>query len=428
MRTLRYSYLFIPAVLAIGFAGLGFAMLAIDAAAPGSAGLFPAGAPAARAMLTTIAGSLATIVGVAFSVTIVTLQLVSQQYTPRAVRGFLGDRVIQLVAGVFVGVIVYCVVALRTIEEGRDPFVGGLTVTVAFVLAVVALGMLLVFIHHVARSIQASEITRRIARETSSAVRHLYPEEYGEPDDTVADGLLAEWASAGDPILVFPEEAGYVQAIDDIPQTIEGDGFRLEVVVAPGDFVTTRHPLARVWSTRDGDGCARAIRRAIAIAAERDVHQDVGYGIRQLADIAIKALSPSINDPTTAATAIGYLQDIFEQLARRAWPERVRRFPDRQVVAVMHRDRFETLLEALVQIGRYTTDARVVQTLLRACLRIRDAADDAGADGRARCVERRGVRIARRALDQRRLDAAEREEVEALEQALLTSALFDPGH
>lgn len=420
LRMLRYNYLVLPAVIAVAFGGLAFALLAIERGygPTGIGELFPAGAPAARAVLTTIAGSLATVVGVAFSVTIVTLQLVSQQYTPRAVRGFLGDRLIQTVAGVFVGVIVYCLVTLRAVEEGDEPFVGGLTVTVAFVLAVLALGMLLVFIHHVGRSIQASEITRRIAAETAGSLDQLYPESYGEPEEDEADALVAGWAQAAEPTVVFPAEPGFVQQIDDIPATLEGERFRVELLVAPGDFVTTGHPLARVWTEGDADACARAIRRAVAVAAERDLRQDVAYGIRQLADIAVKALSPSVNDPTTAATAIGYLQGIFEQLAGRSWPARVRRFPDREVTLVMRRDAFEPLLEALVQIGRYATDARIVVTLLGACLRIRDAARDADARERAAATERCGARIADRALRGGELDHAERAEVEELRVAL----------
>lgn len=424
LRMLRYSYLALPAAIALGFAALAFLLLALDAAAgrSGVGGLFPAGAPAARAVLTTIAGSLATVVGVAFSVTIVTLQLVSQQFTPRAVRGFLGDRVIQTVAGVFVGVIVYCLVALRAIEEGEEPFVAGLTVTVAFALAVIALGMLLVFIHHVAQSIQAGEITRKIADATTAAVAELYPESYGQPELENADAIVGEWAREAEPtIVVFPVEPGYVQAIGDIPAALKGERFRLELVVATGDFVTTRHPIARVWTDGDGDECARAIRRAVTIAAERDVHQDVGYGIRQLADIAVKALSPSVNDPTTAMTAVGYLQETFEQLAGRAWPPRVRRVPDREVTLVMHRDPFEKLLEPLVQIGRYATDARIVEALLRACLRIRDAANASGAHARARAVARSGERIAARAVAGGSLDFTERAEIERLSRVLTGS-------
>lgn len=420
LRMLRYNYLFLPGVIALGFAALAFVLLALERAvdSTGIERLFPAGAPAARAVLTTIAGSLATIVGVAFSVTIVTLQLVSQQFTPRAVRGFLGDRVIQTVAGVFVGVIVFCLVTLRAVEEGEEPFVAGMTVTVAFLLAVFALGMLLVFIHHVAQSIQASEITRRIGDETATALSQLYPESYGDAEDEDADALVGEWASEAEPTVVFPLEPGFVQAVGHIPATVEGERFRLELLVAPGDFVTMRSPLARVWSDGDGDECARAIRRAVTVAAERDLHQDVGYGIRQLADIAVRALSPSVNDPTTAATAVGYLQYILEQLAGRAWPARVRRFPDREVTIVMRRDAFEELLDALVQIGRYATDARTVDSLLRACLRVRDAAVEAGAPERAAAVERCGARIAARSLERGTLDPVEHEQVEELREAL----------
>ena len=308
----------------------------------------------------------------------------------------------------FIGVIVYCLVALRVTTDGGTRFVPGLTVTVAFALAVLALLMLLVFIHHVAQSTQAGEITRGIAAATVGAVDRLYPGDYGVPDPLAdADALVDEWCRESTPAIVYPRCAGYVQAIDDIAGLTDDEEPRIELLVAPGNFVTSRHPLARVWSSR-GDACAAAIRRAITVAAERDLEQDAGYGVRQLADIAVKALSPSINDPTTATTAIGYLQEIFERMAQRPWPARVRRLRERDVTLVMHADRFEEQLEALAQIGRYAGDARVVEALLHATLRIRDAAAEGGSGERADATAAAGLRIARRALRDAGLDDHER--------------------
>jgi uncharacterized membrane protein len=411
LRNLRYSYLFTPAIVALAFAGLAVLMTSIDDVTGRgfSERTFPGGATAARNVLATIATSLATVAGVSFSITVLSLQLVSQQFTPRALRTFLGDRLNQVVAGIFIGVFLYCLVVMRSIPDDA-PFEAGASVLLAMALAFVALGALLVFISNMGRSIQVSDISDRIGHGTLRSIGRLYPEEYGRPlRSEDAEELVRAWRGEREPALVFPERPGFVQALDDLPTTIEGDSFRVHVLVSPGDFVTEAHPLAAVWTDADAEECAVALRRGIAVTAERDLEQDTGYGIRQLADIAVKALSTSVNDPTTATTCIGYLQAILERLAQRAWPADVRRIDERDVTIVFRTTRFDEYTESFVQIGRYAQDARVVHALLRACLRVAEAAERVGADDRVEIVRAVAGRILARADD---LDEAEREQME----------------
>ena len=415
LRNVRYNYLVLPGAIALAFAGLALGLTWADRAGgeQGVLGLFPSGPPAARAVLAAIATAVATVAGVSFSITVLSLQLVSQQFTPRALRGFLGDRLNQTIAGVFVGVFVYCLVALRAVEEGEQSFLPGLTVTVAVFLAFVALGLLLVFIHHMGHAIQVSNIAKRIADATLAAAEYPYPGSYGEGvDDEDPEALVTRWERESPPTLVYPGEPGFVQSLDDVPGTIDGRSFRIELLVAPGDFVTARHPLARVWTSADQDACAKALRRAITITAERDLRQDVGYGIRQLADIAVKALSPSVNDPTTATTCVGYLQAILERVVESPRPARVRWYGDKDVTIVMRRDSFSDYLQSLIQVSRYaTSDARVVDALLHATLRVAQAAADAAADGDARAAERVAARIADRAFASDAIDDDERQAI-----------------
>ena len=421
LRSLRYSYLFLPGLIALAFSLVAAVLTSIERSVGGDEllSLFPAGPEAARSVLTTIGATLATIVGVAFSITIVSLQLVSQQYTPRAVRGFLGDRLNQTVAGIFIGGFLYALVALRTVENSPDSFVPRLTVTISVVIAFVALAFLLVFVHHMGHSIDVANIVSRIGETTIGSLNPLYPDSYGEPDDVDPAALVREWRSGGPPTVVHPDRPGFVQALDDIPGTIAGRSFQIELLVSPGDFVTERHPLAHVWTDADGTECAKAISRAIAVTSERDMAQDPGYGVRQLADIAVKALSPSVNDPTTATTSIGYLQDVLERLAVRRWPAQVRRFADRDVTIVMRRNEFEHYLEPLLQVGRYvTSDARVAVALLNATVRIAEAASDAARPKHARAAVAAGSRIAERVLRSDDLDAVERGEVEEILERL----------
>jgi uncharacterized membrane protein len=417
LGNLRDSFLVLPGAIALALAACAFGLTFVDRAAggPDGLGIFPAGPDSARTVLSTIAAAIATVAAVSFSITILALQLVSQQFTPRGLRTFLGDRVIQAIAGAFVGIVLYCLVTMGAVRDDEPTFVPGLTVALGIVLAFVGLALLLVFVDHMGHSIQISTIVRRIAEGTVAQVDRLYPASYGEPAEEDAGALVRSWHENGQPTVVYPHEAGYVRTIDHIPKTIEGRSFRIELLVNPGDFVSERHPLAHVWTGGDPNACADALRRAVAVGAERDMAQDSAYGLRQLADVAIKALSPSLNDPTTATTCISYLQTILERLAERPWPAEVRRFPDREVILVMPRNPFREHLHPLVQIGRYAaSDARVVAALLNAARRIAQAAEAAEFPERAQEVGGVAVEIAARALRSDGINEREREEIERI--------------
>lgn len=398
LRHLQYSYLFVPGLIAAGLGALAVALTRIDRTGgeSGVLALFPAGPTAAGAVLSTIATAVATVAAVSFSITVVSLQLVSQQFTPRALRGFLSDRLNQAIAGYFVGVFAYCLVALRAVEAGnRDAFLPGLTVTVAVVLALIALGLLLVFIDHMGRSIQVSEIARRIADRTLASAAAPYPafgEELMGEDPAV---LVRRWSRTTEPTLVYAERTGFVQAIDDVHRIGSQGSLSVELQVAPGDFVTAQQPVARVWGENAADGCATALRGSIRVGSERVPDQDVGYGIRQLTDIAVRALSPGFNDPTTATTCISYLRSILEELATRPPPAPVRCFGDRRLVVVAAVQQFADHMEALVEIGRYAArHESVVDTLLDAAGRISQLASERGSEVNAGVAADARARIA----------------------------------
>lgn len=381
LRKLRYGFLFGPGLIALGFIGLAVAILVVEraASANGIPFVFDGDASAARSVLATIATSLITVAGVAFSITVVTLQLVSQQFTPRALRNFLADRVNQLMAGVFVGVFAYCLVmlsAVRDVEEaGVEGFVPALGVSVAMVLALLALGVLLVFIHHMSQSIQVSQIAADVAESTLSSLDAIYPEPFAEPADRDAGELLESWHAHGDPQAVMPWRNGYVQsiALDRVSDAFDAGGgpLRLHLRLAPGGFARTDEPIALVWGGGDRD-FRRQVRALVVIGSEREVQQDTLYGVRQLADIAMRAISPSINDPTTAETCIGYMRAILVRLAGRSFPARVRRYADHDVEVVTERDDFGDFIEvALVEVGRYASrDGRIATALLSTAIAV----------------------------------------------------------
>jgi uncharacterized membrane protein len=380
---LLYGLWFVPGLVALLCLVLGFLLTRIDhAAGPlGVAWAFSGSPSTASTILTTIAGSLVTVSGLVFSLTIVILQLISAQLTPRAMRGILGDRLNQVVAGSFVGIFAYCLLVLTTVRipsESGTEFVPALSVAVAICLGFLGLALLLVYMHHMAQTTQVQHVTAHIVRQTLRQIDHLYPTGFGEPLDEDGADLVAAWAADGPPCLVYPWRPGYVQliAMNALVERLARPGLRLHLPVCPGDFVTPKTAIAALWPG-GAVGCAdvQTVRRCVIIRDERDMTQDTALGIRQLTDIALRAIAPAVNDPTTAVTCIGYLQAVLEQVAGRTCPAAVRRFAAGQVVVVTRQRTFREQVEAFLEIGRYaSTDARVAGAALEALGRIAEAA------------------------------------------------------
>jgi uncharacterized membrane protein len=369
LQNVLYGFLFLPGAIAVAFIGLAFLLTWADTLG-GRHGLggFDGDAGTARSILSTIATSLITVSGLTFSITVVSLQLVSQQFSPRALRNFLGDRITQLVAGAFVGIFAYCLLVLRTVREGRTTaeFVPGLSVSFAIGLGVLTLGLLLVFIHHMSTSIQLSAIASGISRATLRSLDRLYPETVGEPaDEGEAAELVTQWRKRQPDVRVMAPRPGYVQAIalEELPRRLGVSGAHGHVCVAPGDFVTSRSLLGEFWF-EDREVESEQLQPLFVVASEREVGQDALYGLRQLADIAIRALSPGVNDPTTARTCVGYMHAILELLTERSLPRRVRRYPEERVVLVARTHGYGEYLEPFLEVRRHAADDERVSSVM----------------------------------------------------------------
>jgi uncharacterized membrane protein len=401
----RESFWLVPATVVVGLGVLALVLARIDRRLAFEAELdlvFGGDASAARDLLAAVAGSLATVGGVTLSLAVVTFQLVAGQYSPRAVRTLVQDRMIQLTAGVFVGVVAYCLLVLRVVrsaeEDGSGEFVPRLSVSGSIALALAALMLLVVFIHHLAGTIRVENIAAHVARETLSALDALYPDRVGaaadSPDEPDAAGAVA-----------CASRPGFVQTIsvDDFARGLPA-GSRLELHVAPGDFVTERVPLATLRPAPDDAGRFEdAIRAGVGITSERTMEQDAEYGVRQLADVALRAISPSLNDPTTAVTCVGYIRACVERLATRALPARERAVGEATVIA--RRRRFDEYVEPLVEISRYAReDARVTVALLEAVGAGAAAAASVGATTRVVTLRAVADAIADPALDAARTE------------------------
>jgi len=324
LDSLHSSLWFVPALMIVGAAALALGLGEIDANLDRARlqerwpWLFGAGAAGARGTLAAIAGSMITIAGVAFSITIVALTLASSQYTSRILRNFMRDRANQSVLGAFVGIFIYCLVVLRTIRGGDEgAFVPPLAVLVAVLLAFVGIACLIFFIHHIASGIQAETIIKAAADETIDAVNRLFPQEMGE----AAGGPVASVAPAADQRWqeVPAQLTGFIQGVDGDAllraaaemQTI----IRMERGV--GEFVVEGAPLISIASGVPDEDFAARIDAIYTIGHQRTMVQDAGFGIRQIVDVALKALSPGINDTTTAVVCVNYLSAILARLAAR---------------------------------------------------------------------------------------------------------------
>ncbi len=355
----RTSFWFVPALIVLGAVGLATGLIALDGNVELQLDknwplLFGAGASGSRGLLTAVASSMITVAGVVFSITIVALSLTSSQYTSRVLRNFMRNRMNQVVLGVFVGIYAYCLVVLRTIQGGDETaFVPSLAVLGGLALAFVGIAFLIFFIHHISISIQASSIIAAAAEETIAAMDHLFPNELGDSADedaadSPASSLLAQtWTAVG------ARKTGYIESID-------GDALlalarKHETIVRMergiGEFVVEGAPLISMAGLRESnDEAAAELIAVFVISRYRTVEQDAGFGIRQIVDIALKALSPGVNDTTTAVMCVDYLGAILASLALRGIATS-HRMDEGELRVIARGPSFESLLaEAFDQI------------------------------------------------------------------------------
>ena len=376
-QNMRSSFWFVPAVIVLGAVGLAAVLIAVDTTVDLHVVerwplLFGAGAAGARGLLTTVAGSMITVAGVVFSITIVALALTSSQYTSRVLRNFMRNRTNQVVLGVFLGIFVYCLVVLRVIRGGDEgTFVPSLAVLGGLILAFIGVAYLVYFIHYISMSIQASRIIATVAHETIAAVDRLFPQELGDDADEDADGDLAmplaeqHWSSAP------AHMTGYVERIDRgaLLRWAEEHGTILRMERGIGEFVIEGTPLISVaGSNRPDVETITKLNSLYFIGRHRTVDQDLGFGIRQLVDIALKALSPGINDTTTAVMCVDYLAAILVRLASRQIAT-ARRLDQGELRVITRGPSFPSLLaEAFDQIrqnaaGNVAVLTRLLQVL-----------------------------------------------------------------
>lgn len=326
---LRSSFWFVPAAMACLAAALALSAVAIDEAA-GDDWLqrlgwgYSGGAEGASLLLGTVAGSMIAIAGTVFSMTLVAMSLASSQLGPRLLRNFMRDTANQVVLGTFVATFVYSLLVLRTIRRADEvAFVPHLSVSIGVLLAMVSIGVLIYFIHHVSVSIQADEVIAHVGRELEDGIDRLFPGHLGQPGGETSDppnpaGLPAVFAREARP--VGAAEDGYLQLIDGdaLMALASRADLLLQLERRPGHYLVKGQTMVMVWpGDRVTDALVDQLNDAFVFGNQRTATQDVEFSLHQLVEIAVRALSPGINDPFTAIACVDRLGSALCRLARR---------------------------------------------------------------------------------------------------------------
>ena len=369
--TIRSTYWFLPAMMVLASMILCFIVIYIDYRIIGTEWIesfdwFTVNTPdGARALLSTVAGSMITVAGVVFSITIVALTLASGQFGPRLLENFMRDRGNQIVLGTFIATFIYCLLLLRTIKGGDNSFIPQLSVTVALLLALMSMSVLIYFIDHAATSIQASNVIRVAAGNLHNAIDEMFPEKIGEGKKVreswwvAPEGMPSDFDEKSKP--VYAGGSGYLRVMDDqgLLDLASSRGLIIKIEYKPRDYVVSGMPLAYIWpgSSIDED-LIDDIRGSFILGKKRTSEQDVEYMIDQLVEIAVRALSPGINDPFTAIMCIDNLTSALGRVAGRINPSSHIYDKNNQLRLIVSTTTFTNLLDAAFnQIRQYGRDS-----------------------------------------------------------------------
>lgn len=313
--------------------------------------VFGGGPDAARSVCSAIAGSVITVTSLTFSLTVVSLQLFSSQFSPRLLRSFASDRTVQVTLGMLLATFTYSLAVLRTIRSAQEgqPFVPAISVTVALLLALASVAALVLFLAHLVRQLRVETVMSSVAGDARATIHRVLPD---------ADAAPAE--APVPPVGAVPVEArrtGFLLRVDEARLTAAAGSADVVVFLhpTPGDWMVYGTPIATVWSSTGNPpdretlaALADGVDAALTVGPERTGVNDITIGMRQLADIAAKALSPGVNDPTTAVHALGHLSALLCELAGRDLAPRLGRDEADQVRAVIRQRQFPELLDLAV--------------------------------------------------------------------------------
>ena len=337
---IRTSFWFIPSSLVLLAIVLAKVLLAFDAYqqqnhsfADFIAFLYHTSPESTRSILTVIASSMMTVTSIAFSITVVALSLASSQFGPRLIRNFMGHKGTQVVLGVFAAIFIYCLLVLQATKSGSGPiFIPGLSVYFAVFLAIIGVAVLIYFIHHVAQAIQADNVVDDVYRQLTNNAQQWF-------DNSRSNKPEGKPSALADKVEKLPQlslaqqftfhktchtsDAGYLQAVNikRLVTLAQENGVAINIDVKPGDFLMPESVLFTLYYDHDDAlPCEAQLRACFLFGAKRTPIQDPEFAIHQLVEIAIRALSPGINDPYTAITCVDKLGAFLCSVSQREFP------------------------------------------------------------------------------------------------------------
>jgi uncharacterized membrane protein len=312
----RGGFLVRPMVIAVVLGAAGMTLSSLEEQFPVVSSwaptiLFPTHADpqVAQVILAGIAGSIMTVVSIVFAILLMTLTLASMQFSPRILLSFVRDRVTQWTLGVFLGTFCYCMAALPAARYSPRPFSPVTTAMGAMALALVCVAWLLFFIHHISQAISVNHIVHRIAGETEDVIDEIMPHPRSGRTNHHPEQHDPESETA-----VASDTSGYVRFVDTqaLLACAMANRVRIRLTRRVGQFVPAGYPLFMVSrASRLEPTHIEKMRAAVDIGPTRTLQQDVEFGVLQIVDIALRAISPAVNDPSTAINSIDQLSRIM---------------------------------------------------------------------------------------------------------------------
>jgi uncharacterized membrane protein len=326
---------------------------------------FSIGVDDARAILSAVAGGMITFSGIVVSVAVLVVQFGAGQYTPRLVLRFRRDPAVKHALGMFIAPAIYALVCLRSIDPDGASDVPNFSIGVALVLLVIAVFAFFVLVGRMLDLLRPRRLFSRLARECAIAVRDVYPYALGEEPEIDVTGLADVTT-----VIVHRGEPGIISAIDlhAMKRIARDADVVVELLWPVGSFIAVGAPVFRIH----GDAARlddSGLDRAVIFTDERTITQDPAFAIRAIVDIAVRAMSPAINDPTTAAESLDTIEALLHLVSHRDLGDRGFFDDDGAPRVLWPAPDWEQLLElAVTEIRHYGIRAPQVTRRLRAVL------------------------------------------------------------
>lgn len=372
----RTSFWFVPTIMTIGAVILAIFTLWVDQEygivdSPVSWWIYSGGADGARSVLAAISGSMITVTSVVFSITIVTLTLASGQFGSRVLRNFMRDTGNQVTLGTFIATFIYSLLILRSVRgEGQDEFIPYLSVTVGVMLVFFSVGVLIYFIHHVSLNKQAESIVNKIFNETINGLESQFSEEE-EKESTERNNTKSDFPKSfyDEAYTIKSTESSYLQIIkyDRVLNLADKENILVKILYKPGNFITKGNPVIQVWPPhKSEETLVEKLNDALIMGVHRNLTQNAEYGIQQLVEIAVRALSPGINDPFTAINCIDRIGAILSELTHRHFPSPFHYNEEGKLIVFFKPVTFESFVDTAfnqIRQNSHTTPAVMIKLL-----------------------------------------------------------------